>query len=177
MRFRQRFSDSIRVRLSQEAGRISKAVNDALKHEAEVIQNKARDYAPFETGALMEAIKVEGMERRTSWAVYIDRAMPDDTGKYTVGDYFLRLHEESDWKPGPGTIRPRGNKYLERAYRERARGFAKRMQEIARAALLGLSAPPLPPIIPAVRPPSLLGKPKPPRLRGPNGRFVRRAKG
>jgi hypothetical protein len=178
MRFRQRFSDTIRARLAQEAGNISKAVNDALQHEAQQIQKKAREYAPFETGALMEAIKVEGMERRTAWAVYIDRNAPDDTERYTVGTYFLRLHEESDWKPGPGTVPPRGPKYLERAYRERARGFARRMQQIAAAALQGGTAP-LPVVGQAARP-SALATPSPakiPRPRDASGRFIPRPKG
>lgn len=141
MRFRQRFDPNLRARLSQEAGRISKAVNDGLKAEAEAIQKKAQAYAPYETGALMRAIKVEGLNQRTAWAVYIDRDAPDDTGKYTVGVYGIRLHEDTNWTRGPGTIPPRGPKYLERAYRERARGFARRMQEIARRAFSALPLP------------------------------------
>jgi hypothetical protein len=141
MRFRQRFDSNIQARLSQEGGRISKAINDALQAEAEAIQKKARAYAPFETGALMAAIKVEGLDRRTAWAVYIDRNAPDDTGKYTVGVYGIRLHEDTNWTPGPGTIPPRGPKYLERAYRERARGFARRMQELSRRAFASLPSP------------------------------------
>lgn len=134
MRVRQRL-DNVRVRLQRAGGAITKEVNDALQKEAEKIQKKARDYAPLEHGPLMNAIKVENLDRRTAWAVFVDRDAPDDTDEYTVGLYYLRLHEESDWKPGPKTVWPRGPKYLERAYRERAEGFTRRMREAASRAL------------------------------------------
>lgn len=136
--YRARF-ENIRVRLSQETGRIVKNVNDQMQKEAERIQKDAIALAPFDTGALEQAIKIENLGYRRKWSVYIDRNAPADDG-VTVGVYATWLHEAPEgsinWgpgtrgKPGVNGMLP-GAKFLERAYRARIRGFARRMREAA----------------------------------------------
>ena len=149
--FRARFED-IRVRLSQEAGKIQKRVNDGLEQEAKNIQADAIALAPFKEGYLEKSIKLEAKDRRTAFVIYIDKDAPAagrEGGPTTVGEgpprgpvggYAVFLHEAPDddinWGPGtlakPGTkgMRP-GSKYLERAYKNAIRGFASRMRNIA----------------------------------------------
>jgi hypothetical protein len=106
-----------------------------MEKEAYEIQNLARDYAPLEKGNLMEAIQARRTRGKSGWVIEIDEGKPDDTGRYTVGDYAIRLHEDTSWTPGPLTIWPRGPKYLERAYLERAKNLMRRMRDAVRRGL------------------------------------------
>lgn len=142
--FRARF-DNVRVRLSQETGRIRKSVNDQMQKEAEGIQKDAIALAPLDSGALEQAIKVENLGGRRAWAVYIDRNAPADIDQVEptgvlVGEYAFRLHEdpEGTWKwqaktrskPSVRGMSP-GSRFLERAYRSRIRGFTGRLRKAA----------------------------------------------
>lgn len=131
---------NVQARLRVAAQRVPQEVRAALKVEAENIQKLARDYAPLDQGNLMESIKIANLGQRLAFAVYIDPNHPDDTGRYTVGVYAFRLHEDTNWTPGPKTIKPRGPKFLERALRERSKGMLKRLADAASRGLkrLGL---------------------------------------
>jgi hypothetical protein len=134
--------ENIRARLTQTGGRIVKSINDQLEREAKGIQELARDYVPIDEGNMEAAIKIESKNRRQLWAVYVDKNMPDDTGKYTVGDYLNFLHEGiPDYSLGPKSLakaaqgKAVGRKFLERAYRERvAGGMLGRVRDAARLA-------------------------------------------
>lgn len=122
---------NVQARLRVAARLVPQEVREALKAEAEGIQKVARDYAPLEHGNLMDSIKVANLGQRLAFAVYIDKDHPDDTGRYTVGAYGFRLHEDTNWKRGPKTISPRGPKFLERALRERSKGMLRRLADAA----------------------------------------------
>lgn len=79
--------------LEQAGGRIVKVINDAMEDAMQEVLKRARDYVPVEEHNVEKAIKIGKENRRRSWFVYVDQAMPDDTGKYTVGDYAAWLHE------------------------------------------------------------------------------------
>lgn len=125
---------NIRARMKLVSDVVINEVSQQLQKEADKIRDKAREYAPLEKGNLMNAIK-SGQTNKTTWVVFIDAGMSDDTGKYKVGDYAFRLHEDTSWKPGPLTTSPRGPKFLERAYEELAKNFQRRMADATRRGL------------------------------------------
>jgi hypothetical protein len=109
--------------LQQRGGRIVKAINDQMQLEMKAVQKLAIAYAPVDEGNLENAIKLSNENRRRTWTVYVDESMPDDTGRYTVGDYAMWLHEgvyelgpKSQAKSGGGG--KVGRKYLERAFQD-----------------------------------------------------------
>lgn len=125
--------------LQQRGGRIVKAVNDAMQLEMKAVQKKAISYAPVEHGNLERAIKLTSENRRRTWTVYVDESMPDDTGKYTVGDYAMWLHE-SVYQLGPKSMSKEsmtgyvGRKYLEKAFTEAVNaGMIDKLAEMAKA--------------------------------------------
>jgi hypothetical protein len=92
------------AKLEQAGGRAVKAVNDQMQAEATgPIYHEIFDRMPVDEGNLEDSLKVKKVEgsRRQQWEVYVDGSMPDDTGKYTVGDYAPRLNEDPTWNPGP----------------------------------------------------------------------------
>lgn len=108
--------------IKQVSGHSVKAVNDGLHDMALEIQKEAIANAPVEHGNLEHAIKVNNTGQRRGWEVYVDPDESDNTGKYTVGDYAMWLHE-SVYKLGKLSVEKQdsnghtvGRKYLERAF-------------------------------------------------------------
>lgn len=128
--------DGVTARMRAVGDKVSRAVMRALEKEAIRVRDEARRRAPLEMGNLEKAIVSErDGTKKAAYIVYVNEAAPDDTGNYTVGDYYLYLHEGFMWKPGPGTVYPRGRKYLERGYNAAIRGAFKRIQTAAASEL------------------------------------------
>lgn len=106
--------------LQQIGGSIVKAVNDRMEQKMTEVQKEAVKRAPLDHGDLEKAIKLDKNNQRRSWTVYVDESMPDDTGKYTIGDYATWLHE-AVYELGPKSRAKGltdGRKYLENPFRE-----------------------------------------------------------
>lgn len=115
-------ADGLITRLEQWRGQAVKDVNDGMHEAMLAVQQEAIARAPVEHGDLERAIKIANAGLRRAWIVYVDEAMPDDTGKYTVGDYAMWLHE-STYNLGPLSLqkaaangKPVGRKYLQGAF-------------------------------------------------------------
>ena len=135
------FGSELGAALQQVGGRIVKRVNDAMQTEMKVILKNCQESAPVEHGNLEDAIKLDSENRRRKWIIYVDESMPDDTGKYTVGDYAMLLHEGTSWTPGKlseekfaANGKPAdGRKYLERPFEEAINnGIVDRLAAVAR---------------------------------------------
>lgn len=139
-------AEGISARLGIEGGRIRKSINDQIQKEAEIVLKIAKDMVPMEFGHAESAIKLAKESQRRLWTVYIDEDTPADgpkkgemSGRYTVGDYILFLHE-GDYALGDESrakqrrVRWRvGRKFLERAFTMRVReGMIRRIAAAAR---------------------------------------------
>ncbi len=117
--------------------KIPKAVTAQMAVEMRVVKQLAFDRAPVEYGNLEDAIKLERSNRGRLWTVYVDGSEPDHTGKYTVGDYAVWLHE-SIYELGPASLakaartgQPVGRKYLESALQDRINsGMLERLAKV-----------------------------------------------
>jgi hypothetical protein len=106
-----------------------------MQEEMTKIQKAAIARAPVEHGNLEDAIKIQNVSYRRHWIVYVDDSMPDDTGKYTVGDYAMWLHE-GVYQLGPASEakassngQPVGRKFLEGPFEEAIqKGLVERLQ-------------------------------------------------
>lgn len=131
------------VEIAQTGERARKNAARRMGLEAERVAELARDYAPVDTHALEESIKIEryqddGAGGRVTWLVYVDGGHTKivDGKEKNVGEYALMQHEglvrapnggwSHSWHPGPGTIKKMaetgnlcGPKFLERAMDER----------------------------------------------------------
>lgn len=141
--------DALIVEITQTGERARKNAARRMGQEAERIQKLAQDYAPVDTHALEESIKVEryqgdGFGSRVSWMVYVDGGHTKvvDGKVKNVGEYALMQHEglvrapnggwSLSWSPGPGTRQKMaelgvfcGPKFLERAADERENAIAE----------------------------------------------------
>ena len=126
--------------LNNKAERASRGARDALEEGAEMIKDRAVEYAPVDLENLEKSIKVKKtidtlMHRRVGFDVYVDEEMlaPGDRGRggrhKKVGDYADAMHELSGvaggynlGKKSQDKMRDTGKlvgaKYLERAYLE-----------------------------------------------------------
>ena len=125
--------------LRQTGGRIVKVINDAMGVAMKDVLKRARDYVPVEEHKVEAAIKLGNENRRRTWYVYVDTAMPDDTGNYTVGDYAMWLHEDQTYNLGKDSLakdagrRVVGPKYLDRAFNEVINDdFVDKLREMAK---------------------------------------------
>ena len=122
--------------LEQAGGRAVKAVNDAMEAEMIKVRDQAKIRVPREHSNMENAIKIENGGLRKSWIVYVDESMPDDTGKYTVGDYLNFLHEGHWRNLGKASLEKAeqtgvtpGPKFLENPFREAVQsGVVDRLQ-------------------------------------------------
>lgn len=124
VRTRTNRQGTFRQTLQSIAAELVKTTNDDMQDIMREVRDRARDYVPFEAGNMERAIKITSENRRRRWVVYVDSSMPDDTGRYTVGDYLAFLHEGS-YKLGKGSVDKAnalgvtvGPKFLERAFKE-----------------------------------------------------------
>lgn len=116
-------SGNLSSSLEQAGGRIVAAINDAMGEAMKTVQEKAVAYVPVEKHNLENAIALSNSNRRRHWVVFIDTSKPDDTGKYTVGDYANFIHESQYDLGKASKIKDRetgkvGPKFLERAFKE-----------------------------------------------------------
>ena len=132
--------DTLIANLQQNAGYASKSVNDALMQSMQLIQKESIARAPVEHGDLERAIKLSNDGYRKSWSVYVDMTMPDNTGKYTIGDYAPWLHD-GQYKLGPASEAKNssgkvGRKFLEGPFQEAVdAGLTDSLQKILNDAI------------------------------------------
>ena len=110
--------------LEKIGGGSVKFVNDSMHDLMTEVQIESKARAPVEHGQLENSIKITNSNRRQTWSVYVDEDMPDDTGKYTVGDYALIMHErfyslgKDSRDKAAGNGKDVGRKYLENPFFE-----------------------------------------------------------
>jgi hypothetical protein len=116
--------DDLIADLQQQAGWASKTVNDAMQDAMQTVCTEAKARVPFEYGNAEDAIFLAKDNLRKRWYVSIDDSYPDNTGKYTVGDYIVFLHE-SIYRLGERSLakaaangKPVGRKFLEGPFQE-----------------------------------------------------------
>lgn len=154
--------DMFAVALEQTGNRVMKHAVERMELEAHRIAKLAREWAPYDTGALESAIKVEsdreGTNRRKRFFVYIDPSVtqtdPNTSEPKPVGQYAMYMHEGirgfgmlslDNWSDGynlgeRSKIKDAGRgvvgaKFLERAARERESALLASVYNAAREAL------------------------------------------
>jgi hypothetical protein len=144
------FGEKLTVSLTQTGERIVASVNDVLADSAEEIQRTAQWYAPEDSGALEEAIKVKkqrgGLRGRNVFTVFVDPNVRNPDGTY-VGSYADLMHEflapygdPAIYFPGKGTRSKgpqAGGKYLARAFQDIRQRIAGRVGAAVRKAIHG----------------------------------------
>lgn len=128
--------------ITQTGDRVMKNAARRMKQESERIEQLAKDYAPVDTGAIEDSIKIEPYREgggRVSYMVYVDgsHTVVDEFDRTkNVGNYAYMQHEglvpakgggwTYNWHPGPETRAKMaalgvfcGPKFLERAADER----------------------------------------------------------
>jgi len=123
------------ARLERTGERTTKAALAELRAGAEKVVKTAQDNAPFKTGDLEKAIVAEesrtGTNRRTVIEVKVD---PSTFDHPHGADYFVRLHEDPSWNPGPlsrqkiAEGKRVGPKYITRAVEAHRREIATRVR-------------------------------------------------
>ena len=133
---------NFRIRVEQIAGRAERLINDAMEEGAKEIAATAKNMAPVDEKNLENAIQVRNEGRRRKWAVYVDETAPDNTGKYTIGDYLDFIHygqyqlgEKSLAKNSGEIVGPR---FMDRAYNQEIRGVIARVEQAARRGFGGI---------------------------------------
>lgn len=119
--------EGVAAKLGQAGGRIRKSINDQMENEAKAVQRIAQQMVPVDEGNMGDAIVIRSENQRRDWIIEVDESQPDDTGRYTVGNYLAFLHE-GQYDLGPLSVAKQatspyrvGNKFLERAFQQRMR--------------------------------------------------------
>ena len=93
------------------------ALNDQLNLEILVVKKEIFDRMPVDEGNLEDSLTTD-TSKSNSWVCYVDESKPDNTGKYTVGDYAGWLNE-GQYNLGPKSIEKGadvGPKFMERGF-------------------------------------------------------------
>lgn len=101
-------ANEVAARLMNLGDVSNSTTRQALRDGAKSIRDLAKDYAPYDTGALERAIVIKeevGEDGRKVMVIGIDESKINPKSRAPVGQYAEEIHENfDDYEPGPGTL-------------------------------------------------------------------------